>query len=78
MHKLILAATMLVITASANVIKAQPRFDECFADSTLRLDYIFSGNASHQKIPLTNFVLCHDGMARKHIWTNCLWKATDR
>ena len=30
MHKLILAAIMLVITASANVIKAQPQFDECF------------------------------------------------
>jgi hypothetical protein len=57
MHKLILAAIMLVITASANVIKAQPRFDECFADSTLRLDYIFSGNASHQKISVDKLCL---------------------
>ena len=48
---------MLVITASANVIKAQPRFDECFADSTLRLDYIFSGNASHQKISVDKLCL---------------------
>ena len=52
-----MAAIMLVITASANVIKAQPRVDECFADSTLRLDYIFSGNASHQKISVDKLCL---------------------
>ncbi len=36
-----------------NSLQAQERlFDECFQDATLRLDYAFAGNDSHQEIYL--------------------------
>ena len=48
-------AVLLLLTGSYNSLSAknaESTFQENFRDSTLRLDYIFSGNATEQKISL--------------------------
>jgi len=48
MKQLILFLTSLL----ALQVQAQTSFEECFTDSTLRIDYILSGDANHQQIHL--------------------------
>ena len=44
---------ILMLMCLWNSLQAQERlFDECFQDATLRLDYAFAGNDSHQEIYL--------------------------
>ena len=43
--------TFILLFASLINVKAQ-RFEQYFTDATLRLDYIFSGNATKQSIAI--------------------------
>lgn len=50
MRKLLLSLAVGLVSLGS--LRAQDAFSEHFADSTLRLDYAFSGDASHQSIYL--------------------------
>lgn len=53
-------------------------FTEYFTDKTLRVDYIFNGNASKQSICLDGLSSLPTWAGRKHHWRNFRCKVTDR
>ncbi len=59
-HRLRILAAVAAIAVTALGLHAE-RFSDNFSDSTLRVDYILSGNADHQAISL-------DGMSRLPGW----------
>ena len=74
MKKHILFLLCLITAAST---RAQV-FADHFADKTLRVDYIFNGNASGQAICLDGYPLSPPGQEESIIWRNSRCKATDR
>ena len=55
-RKLILLFVVVLTALSARAQSAGPAFDSHFADATLRLDYVFTGDATHKDIFLADRV----------------------
>lgn len=73
--KLILTLfTCLFVTGCAYA----QNFSDYFTNKTLRIDYLFTGNADKQSICLDELSECRTGEADAIICRNCLWKETDR
>ncbi len=53
-------------------------FADYFADKTLRVDYIFTGNAAKQEICLNGLSALPTWAGRKHHFPSCPCKATDK
>lgn len=53
-------------------------FENYFENKTLRVDYIFSGNATQQYIFWTNFPKRHNGRDASITYPNCLWPVTGK
>lgn len=53
-------------------------FDRYFCDSTLRIDYIFSGNVSRQTIAVDELNRIPGGTASVSALPRYHWRATDR
>ena len=54
------------------------KFEDYFENKTLRVDYIFTGNAKQGHLSGMNSHSSLHGPADNIIWTNCRWKETDR
>lgn len=54
------------------------RFADYFADKTLRVDYIFTGNAARQEICLTDCLVYPLGQEGSIICLSCPCKETDK
>ena len=54
------------------------RFADYFADKTLRVDYIFTGNAARQEICLDGLSCLPSWAGRKHHCLSCPCKETDK
>lgn len=61
--KIISALTVLLLISGG--MKAQ-NFDECFSEKTLRVDYLFNGNAQQQTISLDELVSLPGWAGRRH------------
>ena len=73
----ILLGLCLSAATTASAQTGEASFNENFCDSTLRLDYIFSGNATTQRISLDKLNR-RAGMASTSVWLSCRWRATDK
>ncbi len=56
-NRLLFLVLSLLFTLTAGATRPNATFSQAFADSTLRLDYIFSGNAAAQHIALDEMVM---------------------
>lgn len=74
MRKIGLFLIGLCMSAAASA----QNFNDYFADKTLRLDYIFTGNATRQEICLDELCSLPGWADGNTIWTNCPWKETDK
>lgn len=67
MIKRILQATLLLFTVANLQLAARPvKFDEVFTDSTLRIDYIFSGTNRTQHIAVSSLSKTKGWYGRRH------------
>lgn len=72
------AALILALGLSLGSSTFAQTFEDYFVDKTLRLDYIFMGNADKQDICLDELSVLPQWAGRRHHCRNFRWKEMER